>query len=62
MFCIVKAFVQNDNDKRERKKFYMIEISNLSGINDGRVRGYFQKGCKIHLSFMEPVFWAKVQA
>jgi hypothetical protein len=24
----------------------MIEISNLSGINDGCVRGYFQRGAK----------------
>ncbi len=49
MFCIFKSFVQNVNDKRERKKIYMIEISNLSGINDGCVRGYFQKGAKFIL-------------
>ncbi len=35
--------------ERERKKFYTIEISNLSGINDGCVRGYFQKGAKFIL-------------
>ncbi len=50
MFSIFKAFVQNVNDKRAReKKFYTIEISNLSGINDGHVWGYFQRGAKFIL-------------
>ena len=35
--------------KRERKKFYWIEISNLSGINDGHVWGYIQRGAKFIL-------------